>query len=349
MARNAVGQITALTDDLGKTAFTYDAAYRLTGVQAPATAPYPDLAFAHDKAGNRKSVVATPQAAPAPAPAPPAPNPPAPAPPSGSAGGRGGDSAGAGAGGASDADSEEGAGDPPAAPAPPAPTPTPTPPAAPAPTTTAYTTNNLNQYTRVGTATYAYNKNGALTSDGTKTYRWDAENRLVGATIPGASAGAPATAVSYVYDDFDRRVKKTVGTATTYYLWSGDDLLAEYAANGTLKRRYLYGTGFAPAQVHDVAGTTTTAYDVHTDHLDTPRLLTNSTGAAVWRSRHQAFGKAHIEADPDSDGTSLAFPFRFPGQYQDAETGLHYNRHRYYSPELGRYLSPDPRSPRAVR
>ena len=108
-----------------------------------------------------------------------------------------------------------------------------------------------------------------------------------------------------------------------------------------MKRRYLYGTGFAPVQVHDVSGTTTTAYDVHTDHLDTPRLLTKSTGAAVWRSRHEAFGNAHIEADPDGDGTSLAFPFRFPGQYEDPETGLHYNWHRYYDPDRGRYLSAD--------
>ena len=160
--------------------------------------------------------------------------------------------------------------------------------------------------------------------------------------MPGSGEGSPATVASYVYDDFDRRVKKTVGSATTYYLWSGDELLAEYAGNGTLQRRYLYTTGFAPAQVHHVAGSVSTAYDVHTDHLDTPRLLTNSTGAAVWRSRHEAFGKAHLETDPDGDGTQLAFPFRFPGQYEDPETGLHYNRYRYYSPEIGRYLSPDP-------
>ena len=227
--------------------------------------------------------------------------------------------------------------DPPAAPAP-APTPAPTP----AATTTAYTTNNLNQYTRVGAATYAYDKNGNLTSDGSNTYRWDAENRLTGVTIPGATDSAPATTVSYAYDDFHRRVKKTVGTATTYFLWSGDRLLAEYAGNGTLKRRYLYAEGFAPVQVHDVAGATTSSYDVHTDHLDTPRLLTNSTGAAVWTSRHRAFGQAHIETDPDGDGTSLTFPFRFPGQYEDAETGLHYNWHRYYHPRTGRYLSADP-------
>ena len=321
--RDAVGQITGLTDDLGKTTFSYDAIYRLTGAQAPATAPYPDLTFAYDKAGNRKSVVATPQAAPAPAPqpapspAPPAPSP-APAPPAEEASGSGGGASGQQSGDTSPA------------------------PSAPTPTTTAYTTNNLNQYTRVGAANYTHDKNGNLTSDGTRTYRWDAENRLTGVTIPGAGEGAPATTVSYAYDDFHRRVKKTVGSATTYFLWSGDRLLAEYAGDGTLQRRYLYGTGFAPAQVQDVAGATTTSYDVHTDHLDTPRLLTNRTGAVVWTARHRAFGRAHVQTDPDADGTSVAFPFRFPGQYEDAETGLYYNWHRYYDPGIGRYLSPDP-------
>ena len=327
--RNAVGQITALTDDLGKTGFSRDATYRLTGAQAPSTAPYPDLAVTYDQASNRKTVVTTPQAAPAPAPqpappAPPAPSPAPPTPPAGGAGGSGPDSAASG--------QQSGGTPPPAAPAP----------STPAATTTAYTTNNLNQYTRVGTATYAYGKNGNLTSDGTRTYRWDAENRLVGVTVPGATEGATATTVAYAYDDQHRRVKKTVGTTTTYYLWSGDRLLAEYGGDGTLQRRYLYADGYTPVQVHHITGATTTVYDVHTDHLDTPRLLTNSTGAVVWRSRHQAFGKAHITTDPDGDGTALAFPFRFPGQYQDAETGLHYNRFRYYHPGLARYLSPDP-------
>ena len=318
-AWNAASQITTLTDDLGVTRYSYDKIYRLTGAAAPATAPYPDQVFAYDAAGNRSSVVRTPQTAPATTP-PPSPTP-SPSPLAGGAG-------------ASEAETSA---DPPA-PAPTTPAPSP---AAPAATTTAYTANNLNQYTGVGTATYAYDKNGNLTSDGIRTYGWDAENRLTSATIPG-TGGAAATTASYGYDDYHRRVKKTVGTTTTYFLWSGNTLLAEYDGSGALQRRYLYAEGFAPVQVHDIAGTTTAVYDVHTDHLDTPRLLTNSTGAAVWTSHHQAFGNAHIKTDPDGDVTHVAFPFRFPGQYEDAETGLHYNRYRYYDPAAGRYLSADP-------
>ena len=332
-AWDAASQITTLTDDLGATSYSYDKIYRLTGAAAPAIAPYPDQTFAYGAAGNRTRVVATPQTAPATTPPPtPAPSPP---PAEGTAAG------GTAGSGASEAETSA---DPPAAPPSPAPTTPSTPspaPAAPAATTTAYTANNLNQYTGVGTATYTYDKNGNLTSDGTITYRWDAENRLTGAAVPGA-AGAAATTASYSYDAHHRRVKKTVGTTTTYFLWSGDTLLAEYDASGVLQRRYLYAAGIAPVQVHDIAGATTAIYDVHTDYLETPRLLTNSTGATVWTSRHEAFGKAYTATDPDGDSTHVAFPIRFPGQYEDIETGLHYNRHRYYDPQIGRYLSVDP-------
>jgi RHS repeat-associated protein len=83
-------------------------------------------------------------------------------------------------------------------------------------------------------------------------------------------------------------------------------------------------------------------YDVHSDHLDTPKMLTDDTGAVRWRAGHEAFGKAHADEDPDGDSTDVTFNLRFPGQYYDAESGLHYNRMRYYAPELGRYVSADP-------
>jgi RHS repeat-associated protein len=78
-------------------------------------------------------------------------------------------------------------------------------------------------------------------------------------------------------------------------------------------------------------------YTFHTDHLGTPLLLTDCTGRKVWSAVYSAFGRARVEG-------VLEQPLRFPGQYQDEETGLLYNRYRYYSPELGRYLSRDPLS-----
>ena len=73
----------------------------------------------------------------------------------------------------------------------------------------------------------------------------------------------------------------------------------------------------------------------HNDHLGTPLRLTDETGRLVWSAAYDAFGSARVEG-------ALPQPLRLPGHYCDAELGLHYNRARYYSPELGRYLSPDP-------
>jgi RHS repeat-associated protein len=75
----------------------------------------------------------------------------------------------------------------------------------------------------------------------------------------------------------------------------------------------------------------------HNDHLGTPQKMTSANGSTVWSAKYEAFGKADI--DPAS---SLENNLRFPGQYYDAETGIHYNYHRYYEPRYGRYLAPDP-------
>ena len=75
---------------------------------------------------------------------------------------------------------------------------------------------------------------------------------------------------------------------------------------------------------------------LHTDQIGTPRLATNAAKTVVWRWNGKAFG----ESAP-AVGT-VTVNLRFPGQYFDAETGLHYNWHRYYDPAAGRYLSSDP-------
>jgi len=78
-------------------------------------------------------------------------------------------------------------------------------------------------------------------------------------------------------------------------------------------------------------------YFYHNDRLGTPELMTDSNKMQVWKADYDAFGEAAV--DPAS---TVVNNFRFPGQYYDAETGLHYNGHRYYDPKTGRYLTPDP-------
>jgi RHS repeat-associated protein len=64
-------------------------------------------------------------------------------------------------------------------------------------------------------------------------------------------------------------------------------------------------------------------------------VLTDDTGAIAWEAHYRPFGETVTSG-------SLTFNLRFPGQYHDAETGLHYNWHRYYDPQTGRYLTSDP-------
>ena len=77
-------------------------------------------------------------------------------------------------------------------------------------------------------------------------------------------------------------------------------------------------------------------YYVISDHLGTPQQIVDSAGTVVWKAAYLPFGKAQVLTE------TITNNIRFPGQYFDAETGLHYNWNRYYDPDTGRYLTPDP-------
>src|SRR5690606_909650 len=75
---------------------------------------------------------------------------------------------------------------------------------------------------------------------------------------------------------------------------------------------------------------------VHTDHLGTPQKLTDENQTTVWNADYSPFGQATITTE------TVINNLRFPGQYFDEETGLHYNYYRTYDPSTGRYLESDP-------
>jgi RHS repeat-associated protein len=85
---------------------------------------------------------------------------------------------------------------------------------------------------------------------------------------------------------------------------------------------------------------------IHTDRLGTPLAVTSSpasgNAATIWRASYAAFGLAAVNEDPDGDTKQYMLDLRFPGQRWDAESGAHYNWHRYYDPSMGRYISADP-------
>ena len=173
-------------------------------------------------------------------------------------------------------------------------------------------------------------------------FTFDKTNRLE--AWEKGPVGSPTDTASYLYDPFGRRVQKTVNGVTTWFLWDGDALAAEFDGSGLRARRYTYAGGFAPIEVADpAAGGGEDVYDVHTDHLDTPRMLTDAGQAVVWRQSHEAYGTAVL--DPGNSVTD--FQVRFPGQYLDEETGFHYNFFRYHDPSVGRYISADPIGQRA--
>ncbi len=89
-------------------------------------------------------------------------------------------------------------------------------------------------------------------------------------------------------------------------------------------------------------GTVTKVYYVHNDHLGTAQSMTDVSGAKVWNATHDPFGKATVSEDVDGDGETVSMNARFPGQYHDEETNLHYNYFRTYDPNIGRYITSDP-------
>ncbi len=189
-----------------------------------------------------------------------------------------------------------------------------------------------NRLVREGTATVTLDANGNITSQGQRAYTHSPDNRIV-----SVSEG-DALVATYAYNALGQRVSKTVGVITTRFIYGqGGELLAESDATGAVLREYIYLNG-APLAVLDSSG----VHYIHTDHLGTPRAATDQTGRLVWRWISDPFGTTAANDDPDGDGTTFTLNLRFPGQYFDTETGLHYNYFRYYDPDSGRYVTSDP-------
>ncbi|WP_176244488.1 MULTISPECIES: RHS repeat-associated core domain-containing protein, partial [unclassified Pseudomonas] len=110
----------------------------------------------------------------------------------------------------------------------------------------------------------------------------------------------------------------------------------------TQHRSFIYEPGtFRPLAMLDGQGPKRACpFYYQLDHLGTPQELTDYSGDIVWSAKYAAYGKVTSLQLATDD--YLDQPLRFQGQYFDAESGLHYNRHRYYDPDAGRYLTPDP-------
>ncbi|MEV6778675.1 putative T7SS-secreted protein [Streptomyces syringium] len=179
-------------------------------------------------------------------------------------------------------------------------------------------------------------------------YAWDAQDRLVAVVTPDG------TRWQYLYDPLGRRIAKQRLTDAgdvaerVDFTWDGPTLIEQTTTTAGLPNPVTLTwdhDGLRPVSQSEritTADAPQTEIDsrffaIVTDLVGTPSELVDESGTIAWRSRATLWGATAWAA------ASTAYtPLRFPGQYFDPESGLHYNFHRHYDPETARYASPDP-------
>jgi RHS repeat-associated protein len=197
--------------------------------------------------------------------------------------------------------------------------------------------SNRIQTTTTGTGTpYSsmYLPTGQLVADGVKTYGYDSAGRST--TIRNGS-----NTIYNSYDGLGQRITKVIGGVTTVFVYDeSGHLIGEYDQNNVLQREYIWlQDRIIGMYSKDVPNT---LLRVHTDHLATPRAVTQGNGSTrkvLWRWEGDAFGDVS-PTNPTS--TAFTLPIRMAGQYFDSEVGISYNYFRDYDPSVGRYVESDP-------
>ncbi|MEV7680389.1 putative T7SS-secreted protein [Streptomyces sp. NPDC088341] len=212
--------------------------------------------------------------------------------------------------------------------------------------------------TRAGAVRYEHDRGGRITlrqknrlsrKADTWRYAWDAEDRLTAVTTPDG------TLWRYRYDPLGRRTAKQrladngeIVVEEVLFTWDGSTLCEQTTTAPELARPVTLTWDHRDlrplAQTERVLSTDASQqaiderfFAIATDIIGTPTELVTETGELAWHTRATLWGTTTWTR------TSTAYtPLRFPGQYYDPETGLHYNYFRHYDPETARYLAPDP-------
>ena len=210
-----------------------------------------------------------------------------------------------------------------------------------------------------GRTTYEHDAAGRLvrtirrTLDGrriVRRYSWDSEDRLVEVALSDGSTW------KYRYDPLGRRISKTHLTAEDrsveeiIFTWDGPRLAEQVSrsvGSATIALTWDYDPGsYTPAAQRrrtwtdgaDQIAFDEAFYAIITDLVGTPSELVTTDGTIVWHPDASLWGRTISTATVPG----LDCPLRFPGQYLDEETGLHYNLNRYYDPDTAAYITPDP-------
>jgi RHS repeat-associated protein len=201
--------------------------------------------------------------------------------------------------------------------------------------TDTYTTNNLNQYTARNSSPAVYSPKGAIKTafDGS-TYTYDNQNRLRTAT-KGTSTE------TFQYDGLNRQVSRTIGAASPVYnVYDGWNLIAEYQPAATTPlNAYVYGAGGLVKLI-----TASSSFYYYQDASGCTSHLADNTGHLVEWYRYDLQGTPLFYNASNSLLSASSYGIRhlFTGQQWYADIGLYDLRNRFYSPDMGRFLQPDP-------
>ncbi|HEY1632399.1 MAG TPA: RHS repeat-associated core domain-containing protein [Rhizomicrobium sp.] len=208
--------------------------------------------------------------------------------------------------------------------------------------------NTLNQYTTINGAAagghdcqgnaqqYSYDCNGNLTGDGTWTYSYDPENRL----ITAAKTAGGVVSATYAYDTKGRRTHKSgAGVSEAYFLTDGSDPIADYNGAGAENFRYVPGATLNEPAAAITVSTGARRYYLLDYHGSTVAAVNNAGTQIEGPYTYDSWGNCFSGSSPCASNTA---PFKYVGMRFDAETGLYYDRARMYSPALGRFIQVDP-------
>ncbi len=191
-------------------------------------------------------------------------------------------------------------------------------------------------------------------------FSFDAEDRLVSVSTEDTWG---CSTMRFDYDPLGRRIgtRETCSpnggaaqTVTKRFVWQGLRMVQEVRAGGVSSYVYSPDAEYTPlaridaviaragsAVATDTARRPTRVYHFHTDLVGTPLEVTDEAGELAWAGNYDAWGKVETGEDAVPVGR-IDQPLRFPGQYADDGTGLHYNTFRFYDPDVGRFISQDP-------
>ncbi len=178
---------------------------------------------------------------------------------------------------------------------------------------------------------YSYDSAGNLLNDGSHSYFYDAENRLI--QVDGTLGTCSSATACYIYNASGQRVRKSTGGTSVDYLYDlGGQEITELSSAGAWNRGEVYAGSRHLATYN--GGTTNL---IHADWLGTERVRTTATGASCETITSLAFGDGQSTTGSCADPS----PMHFTGKERDSESGLDNFGARYNSSNLGRFMSPD--------